>query len=67
MVILVLTGFLALLLLILAIVYNTTGLWIISLSTFGLLLLYFVIKEAVKAAFREYDLEKECKCGSNEH
>jgi len=65
MVILVLTGFLALLLLILAIINNTTGLWIVSLSTFGLLLLYFVIKEAVKSALREYATEKEQKRGSN--
>lgn len=59
MIVLLLTGFLAFLLLILALDYNTTGLWIVSLSTFGLLLLYFVIKEAVKAALREFESEKE--------
>ena len=59
MIVLLLTGFLAFLLLILALVYNTTGLWIVSLSAFGLLLLYFVIKEAIKAALREFESEKE--------
>ena len=59
MIVLLLTGFLAFLLLILALDYNTTGLWIVSLSTFGLLLLYFVIKEAIKAALREFESEKE--------
>lgn len=57
--ILYLTAFLDFLLLICAVMYNTSGLWTLTFCGLGLLLLYGIIKQAVKSALQEYNREKE--------
>lgn len=65
--ILCLTTFLVFLTFISAIIFDTTILWILSFSGLGLLLLYGIVKQAVKSALQEYDREKELPSGQKQH